>query len=207
MLRLLPREEPFFDYFDKAAANGNQAARALAHLLDNFVRVEDQVEAITELEHRGDFITHEIAERLNKTFLTPIERDDIHALASAMDNVVDRIEAAADALLLYQVEQPTEEARELAHILVDSTERLREAITQLRNPKQYAQVRTSVVEVNRLENEADKVARRAIAKLVAHRDQLFELIRWRDIYEQLERATDDCEDVADVLESIVLKHA
>lgn len=207
MRRLLPREEPFFDFFDKAAANANEAARALEQLLTNYTRVEDKVAAIVELEHRGDFITHEIAERLNKTFLTPIERDDIHALASALDNVVDRTEAAADALLLYQVQQPTEEARELAHILVEMTERMRDAVTQLRHPKQYVKVRESVVEINRLENVADKVARSALAKLVNHRDELFELIRWRDIYDQLERATDDCEDVADVLESIVLKHA
>lgn len=209
MQRLLPREEQFFDYFAKGAENAHQAAKALEDLLADFTRVEYKVAAIVELEHHGDFITHEIAERLNKTFLTPLDRDDIHNLASAMDNVVDRIEAAADALLLYQVEQPTLESRELARILVQMTDQLRDAITLLRHPKHYDQVRKCVVEINRFENQADKVARGAVAKLVAQRDEkgLFELIRWRDIYEQLERATDDCEDVADVIEGIVLKHA
>jgi predicted phosphate transport protein (TIGR00153 family) len=206
MLQLIPRKQPFFDLFNRSAANAADTARALRQLLDEFTRVEERVAGIAALEQRGDSITHEILERLNRSFVTPLEREDIHALASALDDVVDGIEEAAYQVVLYRVERPTRHARELARILLEMTERVRHAVADLRQPKKYANVRSLVIGINALEEEADTVTRTAMAELVEQRENLWELIRWRDIYNQLEGATDACEDVGDVLESIVLKH-
>jgi predicted phosphate transport protein (TIGR00153 family) len=165
-----------------------------------------RVAQMTELEHQGDFITHEIFDLLHKTFLTPLDHGEIHALTTSMDDVVDIIHAAADALLLYKVDQPRPEARELARVILSSTQEIAAAVGSLRQKRTLPEMMPRVKEINRLENEADRIARAAISALIDCRDDIFELIRWKEIYDQLEEATDRCEDVADVLRTVVIKY-
>jgi len=162
---------------------------------------------MTELEHQGDFITHEIFDLLHKTFITPLDHDEIQALTTSMDDVVDVIHAAADALLLYRVERTRPEAKDLSNVILSATQEIAAAVADLRQKGTLTQMMPRIMEINRLENEADRIARGAISGLVEHRDDIFELIRWKEIYEQLEEATDRCEDVADVLRTVVIKYA
>lgn len=205
--QLLPAEVRFFDWFEKGAANMLEAARLLREMINNYNNVEDRVAQITETEHQGDFVVHEVFELLHQTFITPMDRDSITALIHALDDAVDRIEAAADAMLLYKIEEPTPEAKRLADIIYLSAEQIAKAIPLLRSKKTIPQIHAYVVEVNRLENEADRVLRGAMAKLIERPDQLFELFRWSRVYEQLEEATDRCEDVADALRAALLEQA
>ena len=191
--QILPTETRFYDWFEKGAANLLETARALHALATNFHNVDSGVARITELEHNGDFIVHEIIDLLNQTFITPLDAGDIHALTSGIDDVVDRIEAAADSMLLYQIEQPTPAAVRLTEILLGCAEAITRAMPILRDKKRAADLRTCTVEVNRLENEADRVLRDALAELLVNPaelrrspERLFELVRWKEIYAQLE---------------------
>lgn len=203
---LIPREAAFFDWFEKASANLYDASKLLQDLVENYGSAELKLHALTEREHEGDFILHEIVRRLNKTFITPLDREDIHRLISALDDVMDSIEAAADAMVLYKIAEPTPEARQLVDIIAKSTAQIHAAMPYLRDRGQMKKILDHIVEINRLENEADKLLRAAMARLLERPDQVFELMRWKEIYEQLEAATDRCEDVSDVLESVVIKH-
>jgi uncharacterized protein len=165
------------------------------------------VAQLTELEHRGDFIVYEIMDLLSHTFLTPLEGDEIRALTSSLDDVVDHIEAAADALLLYKVEQPIPEAIQLARLLLDMAEQVAMAVPMIADTKRLPEVHKYTVEINRLENEADRVHRLALARLVEERSDWFELFRWKEILEITEEATDRCEDIADVLGVVIQKNA
>ncbi|MBI3979762.1 MAG: DUF47 domain-containing protein [Chloroflexi bacterium] len=205
--QILPAEEGFYDWFEKGASNAVESARALYALLKEYDDVQRKVAHITELEHYGDFIVHEIIDLLHKTFITPLERTEIQRLAGAIDDVVDNIEAAADMLLLYKIERPTPAAIRLGHIILECAEQIAVAMPMLRDKRRLAQIRERTIEVNRLENEADGVTRSAIAELVERPDQLFDLIRWKEIYAVLEDATDRCEDVADTLNAIVIENA
>jgi len=205
--QVLPAETKFYDWFEKAAHNLVAAARLLCTMLDDGQDWQGRVTQMTELEHQGDFITHEIFELLHKTFITPLDNDEIQGLTTSMDDVMDTIHAAADALLLYQVEEPRPEAQELARLILSATQEIASGVASMRQKRTLAEMMPRVMEINRLENEADRIARAAISGLVAHREDLFELIRWKEIYEQLERATDRCEDVADVLRTVVIKYA
>jgi len=212
--QILPTETRFFDWFEKSARNLCEAARALHTLAHDFRDVESGVRRITVIEQRGDFIVHEIIDLLNRTFITPLDHEEIHRLTSALDDVVDLVEAAADAMLLYQIERPTPAALKLIDHLLGCAELIDRAMPMLRDKKRAAEIRTCTVEINRLENEADRVLRDALAELLVNPDELrhsperlFELIRWKAIYEQLEDATDSCEDVADVLLSVAMKQA
>jgi uncharacterized protein len=205
--QILPAETKFYDWFEKAAQNMVAAATLLQTMLDDGRDWPGRVAQMTELEHQGDFITHEIFDLLYKTFLTPLDHSEIHALTTSMDDVVDIIHAAADALLLYKVDQPRPEARELARVVLSSTQEIAAAVGSLRQKRTLPEMMPRVKEINRLENEADRIARAAISALIDHRDDVFELIRWKEIYDQLEEATDRCEDVADVLRTVVIKYA
>lgn len=212
--QILPVETRFFDQFEQGSANLLDAARALHALTTDYRNVESQVARITEIEHRGDFIVHGIVDLLNKTFLTPIDSNDTHRLTSAIDDVVDRIESAADTMLLYQIEKPTPRAIELTQLLVGCAEALHRAMPLLRDKKKAVELRAYSVEVNRLENEADRVLRDSLAELLSNPHELktdparlFEFMRWKEIYEQLEMATDHCEDVADVLLEVAMKQS
>jgi uncharacterized protein len=206
--KLLPAERGFYDWFEKAAMTARDAARLFAALLADFRDAEGRVLQITELEHQGDFIVHETLNLLSKTFITPLEGDEIRALAGAVDDVTDWIEDSADSLLLYEVREPIPEARQLADLLVQMTEHMVEAMPLLRDKRTLAGIKVHTVEINRLENEADRVLRVGIARLVRERGgDLFELMRWKEILEKIEEATDKCEDVADVLETVMQKEA
>ena len=205
--QILPTEVKFFDWFNKSADNALDGARLLHQLISDFTDVERRVAQITEVEHRGDFIVHETMDLLRKTFITPLDGDDIRRLISSLDDVVDSIEAAADALLLYKVEQPIPEAEHLSRLLFQMTEQLAKALPLIAEKKTLSQVQQCNVEVNRLENEADHVIRRALARLVEERGDWFELFRWKEILQLIEDATDQCEDVADVLQAVVQKNA
>jgi hypothetical protein len=204
--QLLPAERGFYDWFEKGAATARDAARLLCRLLDDYRDVEGRVLQITELEHQGDFIVHETLNLLSKTFITPLDGDEIRAIVSSIDDVIDWIEDSADSLVLYEVQQPIPEARQLAELLLRMTEQLVEAMPLLRDKRTLPGVKPYTVEINRLENEADRVLRLGLARLVRERGgDLFELLRWKEILEKIEEATDRCEDVADVLETVMQK--
>ena len=205
--QVLPAETKFYDWFEKAAQNMVSAATLLNTMLDEGHDWPGRVAQMTELEHQGDFITHEIFDLLHKTFITPLDHDEIQALTSSMDDVMDVIHAAADALLLYQVDRPRPEAKELSQVILAATQEIAAAVISLRQKRTLGEMMPRVKEINRLENEADRIARGAMSTLIEQRDQIFELIRWKEIYEQLEEAADRCEDVADVLRTVVIKYA
>ena len=204
---ILPVEEGFYDWFEKGAANLVEAARLLQELLRDFTNLQEKVSRITEQEHHGDFIVHEMYEMLHRTFIPPLDRETIQRLFSAVDDVVDNIEAAADLMLLYKIDKPTPQARQLGEIILACAEQINRAMPSLRDKKTVPNVRPYTIEINRLENEADGLTRAGVALLVEHPDDLFNLIRWKEIYGALEGATDRCEDVADGLNAIVIETA
>ena len=202
---IMPREPKFFDLFEKSVANVAKAAKELADFLEDYTNVPLKVARITELEHEGDAITHQIMEQLHRTFVTPLDREDIALLTERLDDVMDFIEDAANAMLLYRIEQPTTRAREMAAILVTMTSELVVAVPLLRNRSKMKEILGHCVEINRLENEADAILRHALAELFDD-TPIADVIKWREIYEHLETAVDRGEDVANVLEGVVLKH-
>lgn len=204
-LSITPREEKFFTLFEKGADNALRAARRLKDLVDKWENPGMVVAEITEIEHEGDSITHQVMAQLHRTFLTPFDREDISLLSGAIDDVTDFIQAAADAMLVYKVDRPGEKARELAGIIVNAAEEVNMAIPQLKNRKHLKQMLEHCVEVNRLENMADRIYRSALGELFEGTTNIPDIIKWREIYEHMESATDRCEDVADVLEGVALK--
>jgi hypothetical protein len=192
--------------FEKSVANVAAAAKELANLFEDYTNVPQKVARVVELEHRGDFITHQIIEQLHRSFLTPLDREDITLLAGRLDDVMDFIEDAANAMLIYKIEKPTIRAREQAAILVAMAEELVKAIPCLRNRSKNKQILEYCIEINRLENEADAVMRFALVELFDGMPP-YDVIKWREIYQHLENAADRGEDVANVLEGVVLKNA
>ncbi len=206
MFSLMPREYVFFDLFEKSALNVKAAAEALSELLHNWERVEEKVKAIKDIEHAGDNITHQIFDRLNKTFITPLDREDIHNIASRLDDIVDLIDTTANRLLLYEVDSPTEGSKALAECLVAATGAVVDAIGKLRNLRDPEGVLRLCIVIHTHENTGDRLVQKALAKLF-HSTNPIDIIKWKDIYQDLETATDRCEDVANVLESVVIKNA
>ena len=184
-----------------------KVAQDLKQIVDTWEHVEERVAEITELEHLGDTITHRIMAQLNRTFVTPFDREDIALLAHSLDDVVDFIHASADAMFLYKVDRPSERAKQLAEIIVQAASELERAMPHLRHRAELKQIVERCVEINRLENMADRVFRSAMAELFDDTTDMAQIIKWREIYEHMESATDRCEDVADVLEGVALKHA
>jgi predicted phosphate transport protein (TIGR00153 family) len=203
----MPKEEKFFDLFEQSARNMVRTAQSLKQLVEDWPDVEKEVGKITDLEHHGDTITHEIIAMLHRTFVTPFDREDMASLAHVLDDVTDFIHAAADAMLIYKVDYPSQRAKELADIIVQATTEVERALPQLRRRTQLKQVLERCVEINRLENMADRVFRAAMAELFDDSPDIASVIKWREIYEHMESATDRCEDVANVLEGVALKHA
>lgn len=202
----LPREEKFFELFEESVHNAVKTAQSLKKLLDTWQNVDIMISEITELEHEGDRITHQIMKELNRTFVTPFDREDIASLAHSLDDITDFIHAAADAMLIYKIAQPTKRAKELAETIVQAAAEIERAVPQLRHRAQLKQVMEQCVEINRLENVADKVFRAAMAELFDDSKDIAHVIKWREIYEHMESATDRCEDVANVLEGVAIKH-
>jgi predicted phosphate transport protein (TIGR00153 family) len=202
-LSLVPKEHDYFRLFSEMAANVEAAAKLLTDLMEDFSGNKGRSREILEHEHVGDKIVHDIVHRLNSSFITPLDREDIYDLAATMDEVLDNIEATADAMNLYRIAEPTEYAREQAKIIVSATGVLRVAIDNLEKRKE---LRDRFIEVNRLENDGDRIHREAVAGLFEGDMKATDIIKWKDIYELLESAIDECEHVANILESIVLKN-
>ena len=203
----IPREHKFFNFFEESARNMVRAAQVLNELVDTWDGVEDKVSQIAQMEDEGDAVTHQIMAQLNRTFVTPFDREDIVLLAHSLDDVVDFIDAAADAMLIYKIDKPTPRAKELADIIVQAALEVERAIPQLRHRDGLKKMLPRCVEIHRLENVADKVFRSAIAELFDETKDVTRIIKWREIYEHMESATDRCEDVSNVLEGVALKYA
>jgi uncharacterized protein len=201
---LIPREEAFFELFKKAAHNMIEGSRLLKAMMEDFRSPIEQARGIKDVEHVGDGITHDIALRLNKTFITPIDREDIHDLASALDDILDVTEAIADRFVLYKVTKPTEMAIKLADILYQASAAVGCGVDRL--GLAHPELKECSVLVNSLENEADRVSRDAISALFEKETDPIAVIKWKEIYENFEAGTDRCEDVANILERIALKH-
>ncbi len=205
MFRLLPREEKFFDLFEQQATHIVTASRVLEEMTLEYADAKAKAVRVKDLEHAGDTVTHEIVRRLNTTFVTPIDREDIYALACRLDDVLDLIDAVADRLLLYKIDNPTEGAIAMAKIIVKIAEETDRAVRCLRrlSPSYHKHA----VEVNRLENEADRMLRDQLAALFEGTEDAIEVIKWKELYETMESVTDRCEDVVNVIEGIILKMA
>lgn len=204
--QILPTEERFFDLFEQHASTLVLAAERLRNLIEDFTDVEGKFAQLTEAEHQGDFITHEIIDLARRSFTTPFDTEDLTRLASAVDDTIDRIEQAGDSLILWKIEKPTGDAVRLCRIIEESAKQIAAAMPNLRDKRKFGKVREHIVEVNRLENDADRVLRSALSALLASHQDVYDLIRWKEIYEQLEDATDRCEDIADALEGVTVKH-
>jgi predicted phosphate transport protein (TIGR00153 family) len=209
MVRLpfVPKEQKFSELFEESAQNIVKAAQALKEMLDTWQFIDSRVAEITELEHRGDTITHQVISLLHRTFVTPFDREDIALLAHTMDDIIDFIHAASDAMFIYKIERPTERSKELADIIVQGATEVEMAVHGLRRRSELRNIVERCVEINRLENMADRIYRAAMAELFDNTMDITQLIKWREIYEHMEAATDRCEDVANVLEGVALKHA
>jgi uncharacterized protein len=203
----LPAEVKFYDYFEKASANLLEGARLLQNLLDNYQNVEEQVAQITEIEHQGDFIVHEVTTLLPRTLITPIDADDIQRLVSSIDDALDAVHAVSERLLIYQISEVKKPARRLAHLIVESAQELDLAFKGLRDKKNYEQVHARIVQINTLENNGDRVYYDGLSNLVTQRKDLFEFIVWKEIYELLEATTDRIEDAGDVIQKVLIANA
>ncbi len=201
---LMSKDRQFFDLFEEAAANILRAADLLDQMLRGYPESADLSRDILICEQEGDRITHDIIRRLNETFVTPIEREDILALASALDDVVDYTEEVADYLGLYKIEAPMEQAQRLAHVLLQASRQVAEAMPKLRD---FSDISHYTVEINRLENDGDRISREAMASLFDGGIDPMVVIRWKDIFERQENAIDAAEQVANILEGIVIKNS
>ena len=202
--RLLPREEGFFDLFRKQAENIHRGAEAFLKMLLHYTGVPEQVQNIKAIEHAGDEITHQTFLMLNRTFITPFDREDIHELVSTMDDVIDLVDAAASRFVLYRVETLRVGTLGLAGVLVAATKELAAAIHAIEKPDAAMK---HCIEINRYENESDRICRTLIAQLFDEEKDPVQIIKWKEIFEVIETAVDKCEDVANVIESIILKSA
>jgi predicted phosphate transport protein (TIGR00153 family) len=202
--RLIPRDEGFFDLFVQQANHVAEAAEVLLDLVSDFQDVAQKAAHIHDLEHEGDETTHQVMRRLNTTFVTPIDHEDIHKLASTLDDVLDHIDAAAEMFVLHKIESPLPEMKAQADVLVRAAKATREALGTM--PK-YGELSRFWVEINRLENEGDRIYRQATADLFGGDFKAMDVLKWKEILDELEAAIDTLEDVANTLEGIALKHA
>jgi predicted phosphate transport protein (TIGR00153 family) len=206
-LSLIPREKKFFVLFEQSAQNVVKTAQQLKDMVDTWENVKERLGVIAKLEHEGDAITHQIVAELHRTFVTPFDREDIVLLAESLDDITDFIHSAADAMLLYKVKSPTDKARELVDVLVQAVKEVEKGVSEIHGRIDRGKLLKLCVEINRLENVGDSVYRSALAELFANSADFAYLIKWREIYEDIETAIDRCEDVANTLEGIALKYA
>jgi uncharacterized protein len=205
--RFLPKEVGFFDFFDKQAEIIVESAKTFHFLTLNPLQIEASVEKIKLLESQADEVTHQCIEALHKTFITPFERDDIRHLTCSLDNIIDEIDAAADCLVVYKISEISPFTKELAEILVQTTLEVHAVIKALRDLSHEEAIRSICSKINKLENDADLILRNAIAKLFEEESDIRMLIKWKEIYEHLENATDHCDNVANIVEGIILEYA
>jgi predicted phosphate transport protein (TIGR00153 family) len=202
--RLLPREEGFYRLFVNQADNILVGAKALLEMLSHYTGVPEQVQSIKAIEHNGDDIGHSILTKLNQTFITPFDREDIHELCSQLDDVIDLIDAAASRFVLYRVNSIRSGTIELVKVLVSATAEVVEAVRALETPEKALK---HCIEINRYENESDRLCRTLIAQLFDEERDPVQIIKWKEIFEVIETAVDKCEDVANVIEGVILKSA
>ena len=207
MVWFMPKEENFFELFERAADNAHEAAGQLVEFLEKFDRLEERARQMKDIEHAGDKITHDTLDRLARTFITPMDREDIHELVARMDDIVDLIDTCVNRMVLYRVTRPRPEARELALCLRHATGLIRDAVPLLRDMKNARKLHEKCIAIQTQENEADRVMQKALGKLFEESRDPIEIIKWKDLFAEIESATDRCEDVANVLDTIVLKHA
>ncbi len=204
---ILPKEGRFFDLFKELSTCLVQGATEFRDLCSNLKEAERRVRSIKDIEHRGDEITHRTMDLLHKTFITPLDREDIHTLVSRLDDILDFIDAAASRIHLFQVDDMPKEGLELAEICLHSVHLVQSAVSALDNLKNPENVIKTCVEINRLENDADHVLRSGLARLFREEPDIRKLIKLKEIYELLETVTDRCEDVANIIDGIVLEYA
>ncbi len=206
-LSLVPREKKFFALFEQGSQNALKVAQQLKEMVYVWENVKQRVWVINDLEHQGDAITHQIFEQLHRSVITPFDREDIALLAHSIDDVVDFIHAAADAMLLYKVERPTNRAKEMADIVVQAVSEVEKGISEMHDRAGRKKLLDRCVEINRLENVGDGVFRSAMAELFDEAADFAGVIKWREIYEHMESVIDRCEDIANILEGVSLKYA
>lgn len=206
MFKLIPQEVKFFEMFVKSAENLLRGAKVLVEIANNFDTLAENAAKLERLEHDSDQITHDIMEKLNKTFVTPLDREDIHELTAALDDVMDFIEAATERMVLYKVTASTPEMKEIAEVILKQAQEINYVMPKIKEIK-HAQIIGHCIEINRLENEGDRILREAVAGLFDRKTDPLEVIKWRDIYDYLETATDKCEDIAVTIEGIALKYS
>jgi hypothetical protein len=202
--RFLPREQGFFDLFAQQAENIHAGAVALLKMLSQYTGVPEQVQSIKAIEHNGDEIAHNLLTKLNQTFVTPLDREDIHELCSRLDDVIDLIDAAASRFVLYRVNSVREGTVDLVKVLVAASAEVTSAVQALGTPEKAMR---HCIEINRYENDSDRICRTLIAKLFDEEKDPVQIIKWKEIFEVIETAVDKCEDVANVIEGIVIKSA
>jgi len=202
--RFLPQERGFFDLFDKQAENIHAGAKALLQMLDHYTGVPEQVQSIKAIEHQGDEIAHTVLTKLNQTFITPFDREDLHELCSRLDDVIDLIDAAASRFVLYRVSAVRPGTAELVKVLVSATAEVVSCVKSLSTTDRALKF---VIEINRCENESDRLCRTLIAQLFDEEKDPVQIIKWKEIFEVIETAVDKCEDVANVIEGVILKNA
>jgi predicted phosphate transport protein (TIGR00153 family) len=203
-LKFIPRENAFFDQFTAGAENLVEGAKLLKQMLDDFSDPKTSHKTIVDAEHRGDAITREIINTLNSTFVTPLDREDIHALASGIDDVMDYIEAASDMLILHNVEAPTDEVKAQCDVLIRACEAVLECVRRL---KGFKGLEEYWGHVHAIEKEGDRIFRHTVAELFNGQYKAMDVLKWKEIYDQIEAAIDQCEKIADTLEAVVLKNA
>ncbi|MEJ2183299.1 MAG: DUF47 family protein [Nitrospirota bacterium] len=207
MKKIFPRRIDFFVLFDQSIAHAMAATEALLSLMENFENAEGKAKQIHEIEHQADLVTHDVMRKLNQTFITPIDREDIHELATRIDDIIDLAWACVDKMLVFRITRPTRDAVQLARELHETTKFIHRAFQEL-EAKDYEHVKEYCIEINRMENRIDRIFRTALGDLFEeYRNDAAMIIKWKTIYEHLEEASDKCEDVANILEGIVLKHA
>lgn len=205
--KLMPKEVAFFDYFERMAEKILEGCTAVQELLEDCSNVAEKARRIKVIEHEGDLITHQCIEMLHTTFITPFDRDSIHRLITKMDDILDLAEAVSDRVSVYEMSEPTDEAKQLARVLVFSVKEVAKAVSGLRSMKNAQAILAQCVEINRLENEADTLLRVAVGRLFKTERDPLTVMKWKELYEGLEEATDRCEDVANLVEGIVLEFA
>jgi len=205
-MRVFQKGRDFFELFDKVAANISHAATILVAIMEHFTNLDNWTNEVHELEKDGDLLTHDIIKKLNKTNITPIDREDIHALASTLDDILDFIWGTAARLAVFKMKESTKEAVIMSKELLTTAELVHKAIKELKE-KNYSHMQEYCIEINKLENKMDRVFRDALGHLFDEINDPILVIKWKEIYEHLENASDKCEDVADILESIAIKNA
>ncbi|MCL5270793.1 MAG: DUF47 family protein [bacterium] len=203
--RFLPKEMGFFDFFEKIAALTIEACNELLSLATDSQNIAGRVARIKELEHQADDVTHECIEALHKTFITPIDRTDIHSLIKRMDDIIDSVDAATSRIVLYEITQMRSESRSLAEVLVKASREIEQAVHNLRNMKHPEKVKENCIAIYQLENEGDAILRSALVRLFKEEKDAVLVIKWKEIYERLEKATDRCEQVANIISGVVIE--